>query len=240
MALLNSEVRNSLVFYLFWLVSAVEIGAEFYQNQAIIYATKPLLLPLLAYFYFVTTSAINKGYLVALLFNWLANLAFIFPSSTFLFFATLCFIIHRSIIVFEIWKFEFSRGIRLKPVLMGSAPFLILFLSVIHLVYTDVFEYELYMLIAQAFVMALLGGIAFGAYFLIHDNASKLLFMSALCFALNLFVLGVKLYYLNIDYLKPISMIFFLLGHVFLCKYMVLISDILVKKSTIKDIYYKK
>lgn len=240
MALLNSEARISIVFHLFWMVSLVEIAAEFFQHQTIIYGTKPLLLPLLAYCYFLKASSINKGYLVALLFNWLANMAFIFPSSNFLFFATLCFIVFRIIIVFEIWKFEFSRGIRLKPVLMGSAPFLFLFLSVIHLVYTDVIEYELYMLIAQALVMALLGGIAFGAYFLIHDNASKFLFMSALCFALNLFVLGVKLYYLNIDYLKPFSMIFFLLGHVFLCKYMVLTSDILMKKSALKDVYYKK
>lgn len=240
MALLTSQARISIVFPFFLMVSLVEIGAELYHHEAIINTVKPLLLPLLACCYLLKTSSINKGYLVALLFNWLANIAFTFPAANFLFFATLCFIIHRCILVFEIWKFEFSRGIRLKPVLMGSAPFLILFLSVIHLVYTDVLEYELYMLIAQALVMALLGGIAFGTYFLIHDNASKFLFMSALCFALNLFVLGVKLYYLNIDYLKPISMIFFLLGHVFLCKYMVLMSEILINKSIVKDIYYKK
>jgi hypothetical protein len=68
--------------------------------------------------------------------------------------------------------------------------------------------------------MSIFGGLAFGSFYLIGDKTGKILLMSALYLALNLFVLGVKMYFLDLLILKLLSIIFFVFGHFFLVKYL--------------------
>ncbi|MEN9335269.1 MAG: hypothetical protein RLZZ500_256 [Bacteroidota bacterium] len=217
--------KKSLLIYLIFLISTLEVIAEYFENVTLIWWTKPLILPILLWYYLQRTTKFLPLYGGALVVNWLANIAFILPSQWTTFCALLLFVLHRIIILVQIGRNENQRGVGIVPVLLGSAPFMILFLSVINLSYTEIGESDLYIILFQSILMSIFGGLSFGSFYLIGDKSSKMLFMSALYFALNLFVLGVKMYYLDLLILKPLSMVFFVLGHFFLVKYMLFVEN---------------
>ena len=67
-----------------------------------------------------------------------------------------------------------------------------------------------------------MGGIALGNYIMKNDKTSKLLLVSAIFYTFNILILGVKFYYLDLPFLKPMSMVFFILGHFSLLNFMIL------------------
>lgn len=211
------------IFYLkvaFFLFSFIEIVGEFYNNDSVISFSKPFLMPILVVLYWLLSKVKSTLYIVALVVNWLANLFFISKDFHFVFIASLLFMFHRILIVVKIYKDV--KAPSLFPVVVGALPFLFLFLSLINMVYDSMDNNSLIMSICQSVFMTLMGGIALGNYILKNDECSKLLLISSLFFAINLFVLGVKFYYLDFDFLKPISMGFFVIGQFVLCQFVVL------------------
>lgn len=217
--------KISLLIYFFLILACIEIGAEYLQNQFVIWIVKPLLLPVLFGYYLLRTKKLCWFYSIALVMNWMANIAFIMEGQRAAQWALIFFIISRALIVYQIGKNEYERGSGRITILLGSAPFVILFLSVINLAIESIGMPDLYLIVLQSILMSLYGGIAFGSFFMLGDKASKMLFMSSLYFALNLFVLGVKMFYLDLLILKPLSMLFFIIGHFFLVKYMVVFDN---------------
>ncbi|RXR20312.1 hypothetical protein [Flavobacterium stagni] len=216
--------KKSLFVYLYFLISILEIGAEYFENSTVIWLTKPLILPILLLYYLQRTSKWALFYTLALGVNWLANIAFILKSEWTTFCALLLFVLHRVFVLLQVAKFERKRGIGLLPVLFGSAPFMILFLSVINLSFEAIVVPDLYILLLQSVLMSIFGGFSFASFYIVGDKASKMLFMSSLYFALNLFVLGVKMYYLDLHIMKPLSMLLFIFAHFFLVKYILYIE----------------
>ncbi|MEC4003803.1 hypothetical protein OX283_003980 [Flavobacterium sp. SUN052] len=204
----------------FFLVSFIEIFAEYKMNFRLQWITKPFLIPILATLYLITSNSKSQLYLIALLFNWLANIFFISVEFKFLFIASACFLIFRLLIVVKIFKDEKSLGI--FPIILGAIPFLFLFLSLINLVYKNINGVELYLVICQTILMTLFGGFSLANFIIKNTLPSKFLLISSLFFGINLFVLGVKYYYIDFTFLKPIAMTFFILGHFVFYKFLVL------------------
>ena len=166
--------KKSLFVYLYFLISILEIGAEYFENSTVIWLTKPLILPILLLYYLQRTSKWALFYTLALGVNWLANIAFILKSEWTTFCALLLFVLHRVFVLLQIAKFERKRGIGLLPVLFGSAPFMILFLSVINLSFEAIVVPDLYILLLQSVLMSIFGGILMGS-FLAGVNAQEYL-----------------------------------------------------------------
>ena len=70
-----------------------------------------------------------------------------------------------------------------------------------------------YICLIQSFLMSIFGGLALSNYTMKNNTTSKLLLLSSIFFALNILIVGIKLYFLDLRILKPISMLFFILGH---------------------------
>lgn len=90
------------------------------------------------------------------------------------------------------------------------------------MVYETMDFFALTLCVLQSIFMTIMGGFALGNYILKNDEAAKMLLMSTLFFAINLFVLGVKFYYLDLSFLKPIAMGFFVIGHFILYQFVIL------------------
>lgn len=203
----------------FFSLSAIEIIGEFMYSDFIISLTKPLLLPLLLFIYWYNTDKPSKVYILALLLNWCANVLFLSVVSDFIFVATLLFMLSRFFILITI--FEKLRNLNFVPILIGSIPFLFLFTYLLNLIYEEVFGYTVIVVLLQSLFMSLIGGFALGNYVMKNDEASKYLLIGSLFFALNIFALGVKYYYLDLGFLKPVAMIFFIAGHFIFLRFMI-------------------
>lgn len=206
----------------FFILSTIEIIGEFLYSDFLISLTKPLLLPLLLFLYWYDSSKVSKFYIVALLLNWCANVLFLSVVSEVIFVATILFMLSRFFIFITI--FEKLRSLNFVPILIGSIPFLFLFTYLINLIYEEVFGYTVIVVLLQSLFMSVIGGFALGNYIMKNDEGSKYLLVGSLFFALNIFALGVKYYFLDLGFLKPVSMIFFLAGHFIFLRFM-LISE---------------
>ena len=204
----------------FFGLAAIEIIGEFLYSDFLISLTKPLLLPLLLFLYWYDSSKVSKFYIVALLLNWSANVLFLSVVSEVIFVATILFMLSRFFIFITI--FEKLRSLNFVPILIGSIPFLFLFTYLINLIYEEVFGYTVIVVLLQSLFMSVIGGFALGNYVMKNDEVSKYLLVGSLFFALNIFALGVKYYYLDLGFLKPVSMIFFLAGHFIFLRFMII------------------
>lgn len=204
----------------FFLFSFIEIYVEFTENRLFQWFTKPFLIPLLVLLYIFSSQQKSSLYIIALLFNWLANILFISSEAKFIATASVFFLIHRVLIIVKIFKDEKSLG--LVPIVLGGIPFLFLFLSLINIVYESIEISQFYLILVQTLLMTILGGFSLGNYIIKNTISSKMLMISSLFFGVNLFILGVKIYYIDLTFLKPMSMIFFVLGHYVFYSFMIL------------------
>lgn len=216
------EKSNSYRFLvvLFILCSSLEIIAEFYQNQVLLTFVKPTLMPLLFGIYYVRTKNIDIVYFLALFFNWLANILFLSKSVDLLTLGSLVFFISRILIVYKVYK-EIKLP-SIFPFVLGTIPFLFLFIYLNFLIVNDVNSQTFMMTISQSIVVSIIGGISLGNYMMKNDKSSIFLLLSAVFNALTIVFLGIKFYYLDLYYLKSIAMIFFVLSHFSLVQFMII------------------
>ena len=217
---LKSTINITFLNCAFLLFSLFEIYAEFSGHINLQFLTKPLLIPIIISLYYYSSSVKSKLYLLSLFFSWLANLFFMSIESKFIMIAALSFLINRILIIVEIFKSEKSLG--LIPVVLGGIPFLFFFLSLISMVYENIAGGQYYLIVFQTVLMTILGGFSLGNYIINHSISSKMLLISTLFFGVNLFILGIKIYYIDLSFLKPMSMIFFVIGHYMFYIYMIL------------------
>ncbi|WP_395067305.1 hypothetical protein [Flavobacterium sp.] len=220
---LNKPIKNQGVsFYLnivFFSVLIIEIYAEFVESNILQWIVKPLLIPVLFFLYLVSSLKTSRIYCSALFFNWLANLFFINNIPRLLLLASVFFMLHRILIIVMIFKSNKTLGV--VPILLGAIPFFFLFLSLISMVSENIQGVQLYLIGFQTVLMTILGGYSLGNFIINNGISSKLLLISSLFFGLNLFVLGIKFYFLDMTFLKPISMIFFVFGHYVFYQFMI-------------------
>lgn len=216
----SNRVISQLFEIVFLSFSAVEIFAEFKNDMSLIVMTKPFLLPILMLIYFIKSKDKSLLYLLALFFNWLANIMFISSEIKILVMASICFLLHRMIIVFKLFKDE--KQLSILPIVLGCVPFLFLFLSLINLVYENINGFQFYLIICHAVLMTLVGGFSLASFVVKNTISSKILLISSLFFGVNVFILGIKFYYIDFSFLKPLSMIFFVLGHFVFCHFIIL------------------
>ena len=218
---------------LFFVISIIEIYFEYYKNDVGIWLFKPLIMPVLIVLYCLSSSGKSLLYVLALLLNWAANIFFISYDERIVFFGSILFLCYRFLILFKIFKE--IKDIKIVPAVLGGIPFLFLFLSLINMVYSDIYGLVFFNTLMQSLLMTILGGFALSNFVLKNDETSKLLLMSSLFFAINLFVLGVKYYFLDMLFLKPLSMLFFILAQYILYLFIIKIEN---NKEEVVNAYF--
>lgn len=215
------EKNISFIFTIFfWLIAILELLSEFYENKTCIIITKGILLPILIVIYLINSKVKSSLYTLALILNFGANIFFVFYDLKYIILASLFLILSRTLLVIKIHKIVKLPS--LIPALIGSLPFLILFLILLNLVYENIPFESFCMSLAQVALITVLGGFSLGNYIIKNDDLSGYLLTSTLFFAVSLFIIGIKFYYLDINLLKPLSMLFFIVAHYVLYQFILL------------------
>lgn len=201
----------------FFMVSFVEIIAEYNQDKLLIWITKPLILPLLIVYYLKRSKKISPHFIIALSFSWIANLLFIQNSFKYILYGVFFFLLYRILVIYIIVnKVKMPNSI---PLVLGSLPFVFLYALVTSYTY-DILGKSVFLFLVQGAFTIFLGGFSLGNYIMVSNKSNSLLLVSTMFMALNQFIFLLKFYYLEVNKLQAIAMLLFVMAQFLLTKYM--------------------
>lgn len=206
---------------LYFIVSIIEITAEYLYNESLIFIFKPLLPLLIIIIYCIESNKKNKLFIVAMVFSIITNLLFIPNVADYLFFAIIAFLIHRVIIMYLLIKINPIKDF--IPFLLASAPFLLVFFYLF--IETDNIPENSYaILILQNLIMSVFAGIALSNYVMNDNKQNSILLISAFLFVLLQFVIFIEKYFLIYELreiFRPMAMILNVFAFFTLYKYFI-------------------
>lgn len=213
----SSNKIASIILTTFFIVSFIEITAEFNEDKVLVWLTKPLILPLLIGYYIRRSNKINPYFLIALFFCWIANLLFIDNTWNYILFGVACFLVYRILVIIIVLKKVKMPD--LLPLFLGSIPFVFIYASVAIFTFSTIGD-SLYLFLIQGVFTIFLGGLSLVNYVLTSNKANRILFVSTLLFAINQFVFILRFYYEEANFLQAIAMAFFVWAQFLLTQYM--------------------
>jgi len=178
---------------LYFIISIIEITAEYLSNKAMIIALKPLIPLVIIILYFIESNKKNKLYVVAMFFSILTNLLFIPSIAVFLFYGIIAFLIHRIIIIYLLVKINPIKDF--IPFLLATAPFLLVFFY-LFIETENIPENSYAILVLQNILMSIFAGIALSNYVMNDNKQNSILLISAFLFVLLQFVIFIEKYFL--------------------------------------------
>jgi len=222
----------SLLLLGFFVVSFIEIIGEYNEDKALVWLTKPLILPLLIAYYLKQSKKINPLFIVALIFSWVANLLFIQNTFQFIVYGVIFFVIYRILVIYII--VNKVKMPSLIPLVLGSIPFIFIYVSVTLFTYNALGD-GVYLFLLQGIFTIFLGGFSLGNYIMVSNKPNSLLLISTMFMAFNQFVFLLKLYYHQVNILQALAMILFVLGQLLLTMYMFHTEKHLQRMEPIKN-----
>ncbi|WP_395044378.1 hypothetical protein [Flavobacterium sp.] len=204
-----NSIRKSklikLVTFFYFINALIEVIAEVYSNNSIIYITKPLIPLLLMVLYFYTTKKNYTLFYVLLFFSLVTNLLFISDSQESLFYGIISYTIHRVFLLILIFKL-----VKIKdyiPLFLAALPlgfiFFYLFITI------EVPDNSYYLIFFNNLFAVLVGGIAISSYVMKDNKRNSILLISVLLFLGLQLVVYVEKYYLpqaHSTLLRPLAM----------------------------------
>lgn len=213
----RSNKIAGIILTTFFIVSFIEITAEFNEDKFLVWFTKPLILPLLTAYYIRRSKKINVYFLIALFFCWIANLFFIENTWNYILFGVAFFLLYRILIIGIVLKKVKMPS--MLPLLIGSIPFVFIYASVAIFTFSVIGD-SLYLFLIQGVFTIFLGGLSLGNYMMSSTKANRILFISTILFAINQFVFIFRFYYDEANFFQAIAMAFFVLAQFLLTQYM--------------------
>lgn len=201
----NKGIVNTLTIGYF-IIAFLEIFSEYEKYKPIIFIFKPLITLTLISLYLVSSTKKDKVFLIVLLTSLLTNILFIPGTANYLLYAIIVFTVHRIVVIYLIIKLQKIND--LIPVLLGTAPFLLIFFY-LFMETTDIPESNYYILIVQNILISLFAGLSLACYVMQDNKQNSILLISALLFVMLQFTVFIEKYYLTDEYqylFRPLAM----------------------------------
>jgi uncharacterized membrane protein YhhN len=214
---LKKNKLASLLMIAFFVISFIEIIGEYNEDKALVWLTKPFIMPLLIGYYLKRSKKISLLFIAALLFSWVANLLFIQNTFQFIVYGVAFFAVYRILVIYII--VDKVKMPSLIPLVIGSIPFIFIYVSVTLFTYNALGD-GVYLFLLQGIFTIFLGGFSLGNYIMVSNKPNSLLLISTMFMAFNQFVFLLKLYYHQVNILQAFAMILFVLGQFLLTMYM--------------------
>jgi len=192
---------EKLISVLFFSVVTVEVIAELFSYEPILFVFKPLISIVLMVLYWYASNQRNPLFFVTILFYLITNIFFIYDTETMLFLGLIAFFIHRLLMIYYIIKL-----IKLKdyiPLFIAMIPFMFFFFYLLSIT-GEITTRSYGILIVQNILISILAGIALSDY--VMNNGKKdttWLLIFGMLSVTQYFIVFIERYYLS-D-ISPIS-----------------------------------
>ena len=213
---------SSFFLCLFFIVSLLEIMAEYNEDKLLIWITKPFILPLLLAYYLILTKKGNNYFLVALFCSWIANILFIEDTLKWIIYASIFFLIYRILIIYIVMNKVKTPS--LVPLIIGSIPFIFIYATVCFLSFEAMGD-NLYLFLIHGIFTIFLGGLSLGNYIMNLNKSNLVLFLSTMLFALTQFVFVLIVFFGHENIFHALAMVMFVIGQFLLTKFIFLTEE---------------
>ena len=220
--LTNRRNISNLLLASFFMVSLLEIIAEYHEDRFLIWITKPFILPFLLAYYLSTTKKSNNYFLMAMVCSWIANLLFIEDTFKWIIYASIFFLIYRILIIYIVMKKVKMPS--LVPLVIGSVPFIFIYTTICFLSFEAMGD-NLYLFLIHGIFTIFLGGLSLGNYIMDLNKSNLVLFLSTMLFALTQFLFVLIVFYQNENIFHAIAMGMFVIGQFLLTKFIFLTEN---------------
>ncbi len=201
----------------FFLVTILLSIAEYCNFRDLVFILKPLLVPTLAFLYFISAKRKCTWYLLSLLFALISNVFLLFSSVELLFLGIVTFLLYRLFSIVAIIKN--GDTIFLIPLFLATIPFLIMFS---YLIYTMVSpdNPNFFATVINDLVISIFSGIGLSSYIMNDNKQNSCLLISTLLFAFLVILFMFENFYLSFQIFKPLSALVFAVAHYTFFKFM--------------------
>ncbi|MBA4277313.1 MAG: hypothetical protein C0430_11180 [Flavobacterium sp.] len=203
MKIFNKENNlKKIISILFFTVVTVEVTAELFSYEPVLFIFKPLISIVLMLLYWNTSNQKNPLFFFAISFSLITNVFFIYDTETMLFLGLIAFFIHRLLMIHYIVKL-----IKLKdyiPLLLAMIPFMFFFFYLLSIT-SELTARSYGILIVQNILISIIAGITLSDYVMNNGkkNDTAWLLIFGLLSVTQYFIVFVEKYYLS-D-MSPIS-----------------------------------
>lgn len=212
---------SNLFLFFFFVISFIEIIAEVFYDDAIVWSTKPFIIPFLFLYYFIKSKTKNVFFILALFLTFIANVLLIEKAQIFVIIGSVFALLFRIVIVYLVVKLLKKPPLNL--LLIGAIPFVLIYSTVFILRYDTIDSNILFFLI-NAFLVIYLGGFSLGNYIESRSKTNYYLFISTVLFAGMQFVFLLKLFSEDKSMLYAFSMLFYVFAQFILTQFILLIE----------------
>ena len=203
MKIFNKENNlKKIISVLFFTVVTVEVTAELFSYEPILFIFKPLISIVLMLLYWNTSNQRNPLFFYAISFSLITNVFFIYDTETMLFLGLIAFFIHRLLMIHYIVKLT-----KLKdyiPLFLAMIPFMFFFFYLLSIT-SELTARSYGILIVQNILISIIAGITLSDYVMNNGkkNDTAWLLIFGLLSVTQYFIVFVEKYYLS-D-MSPIS-----------------------------------
>ncbi len=203
MKIFNKENNlKKIISVLFFTVVTVEVTAELFSYDPILFIFKPLISIVLMLLYWNTSNQKNPLFFFAISFSLITNVFFIYDTETMLFLGLIAFFIHRLLMIHYIVKL-----IKLKdyiPLFLAMIPFMFFFFYLLSIT-SELTARSYGILIVQNILVSIIAGITLSDNVMNNGkkNDTAWLLIFGLLSVTQYFIVFVEKYYLS-D-MSPIS-----------------------------------
>ncbi len=234
---LSKNKFGKLLILIYFIIAFIEIVAEFFKDNQIIWITKPLIIPILTIYYWRMSKEPNPIFLIALFFNWIANIFFITQDYYYTIIGAYLFLVYRIAVIYLVLKKVKFPGI--MPMIISALPFLLAYMYFVNLTYESIGN-GIYIFVVQGILIVFLVAFALGNYIFKPNTSSMLLLISTIFFTVTQFILVLKYCYLSLNIFQPMAMFLFVLGQFILVLFLLLIEKEPVRYEIVNNIKSKE
>lgn len=218
----GKHISSGFLLSSFFIVSFLEIIAEYNENKFWIWITKPFIITFLLAYYLRLTKKQSNYFILALLCSWVANLLFIENTLQWIIYGSIFFLVYRILIIQIVMNRVKMPS--LVPLIIGSIPFIFIYATVCFLSFEAMGD-NIYLFLIHGIFTIFLGGLSLGNYIMISNKPNFLLFLSTMLFALTQFSFVLKVYYENGNIFQAMAMAMFVIGQYLLTKFILLTEE---------------
>lgn len=234
---LSKNKASKMLISAYFIIALIEIVAEFFKDNEFIWITKPLIIPILAIFYWVKSKKPNSLFLIALFFNWIANIFFISQDYNHTIIGAYLFLGYRVAIIYLVLKKVKFPGI--LPLIISALPFLLAYMYFVNLTYESIGN-GIYIFVVQGILIVFLAAFALANYIFKPNTSSILLLISTAFFTVTQFILVLKYCYISLNIFQPLAMFLFVLGQFILVIFLLLLEKEPVRYEIVNNLKSKE
>lgn len=205
---MNQDFRKYILTFLivlYFFNGGIEVVAEYFHLNQLIYMTKPLIPLLLMVLYYLNSARKDSLFFIIMGLSMVTNLLFIPDNPQILFYGVIAYSVHRIFLLFFILK-----KIKIKhfiPLVVATLPLGFIFFYLFTA--NELPDNTMYLILFHNILAAILGGIAISLYVMEDNKVNSLLLISTLLFLGLQLVIYIEKYYLtevHSEWMRPLAM----------------------------------